>query len=93
MLSGRGLCDELITRPEDIYIYDISSLRVKGQYPILTSSTRARDEFSSLILSAKTTVNTEATLGCRQDTRAKICIDTPVTNLIKVALKVYNYFI
>ena len=51
MLSGRGLCDELITRPEEsyrlwcvvvcdletlrmgapyIYIYDISSLRVKG---------------------------------------------------------------
>ena len=52
MLSGRGLCDELITRPEEsyrlwcvvvcdlqtlrigaiyihIYIYDISSLRVK----------------------------------------------------------------
>jgi len=50
-LSGRGLCDELITRPEEsyrlwcvivcdletsrsgapyIYIYDISSLRVKG---------------------------------------------------------------
>ena len=57
MLSGRGLCDELITRPEEsyrlccvvvvcdletsrigapyiyIYIYDISSLRVKT--PIL----------------------------------------------------------
>ena len=49
MLSGRGLCDELITRPEESYrlwcvvvcdletsrigapyIYDISSLRVKG---------------------------------------------------------------
>ena len=52
VLSGRGLCDELITRPEEsyrlccvvcvwsrniknrrsiyIYIYDISSLRVKG---------------------------------------------------------------
>ena len=50
MLSGRGLCDELITRPEEsyrlwcvvvcdletsrmgapyIYIYDISTLRVK----------------------------------------------------------------
>jgi len=50
VLSGRGLCDELITRPEEsyrlccvvvcdletsrigspyIYIYDISSLRVK----------------------------------------------------------------
>ena len=50
MLSGRGLCDELITRPQEsyrlccvvvcdletsrigvpyIYIYDISSLRVK----------------------------------------------------------------
>ena len=51
MLSGRGLCDELITRPEESYrlccvvvcdletsrigapyIYDISSLRVKGQH-------------------------------------------------------------
>ena len=52
MLSGRGLCDELITRPEEsyrlccavvcdletlrigapyIYIYDISSLRVKNR--------------------------------------------------------------
>jgi len=52
VLSGRGLCDELITRPEEsyrlycvvvcdletsrigapyIYIYDISSLRVKLQ--------------------------------------------------------------
>ena len=49
MLSGRGLCDELLTRPEESYrlwcvvvrdletsrigapyIYDISSLRVKG---------------------------------------------------------------
>jgi len=48
VLSGRGLCDELITRPEESYrlwcvmcdletsrmgasyIYDISSLRVKG---------------------------------------------------------------
>ena len=49
MLSGRGLCDELITRPEESYrlwcvvvcdletsrigapyMYDISSLRVKG---------------------------------------------------------------
>ena len=48
MLSGRGLCDELITRPEEsyrlccvvvrdletsrigaLYVYDISSLRVK----------------------------------------------------------------
>jgi len=48
-LSGRGLCDELITRPEESYrlccvvvcdletsrigapyIYDVSSLRVKG---------------------------------------------------------------
>jgi len=50
VLSGRGLCDELITRPEDSYrlwcvvvcdletsricapyIYDISSLMVKGK--------------------------------------------------------------
>ena len=48
MLSGRGLCDKLITRPEESYrlwcivcdletsrigvpyIYDVSSLRVKG---------------------------------------------------------------
>jgi len=48
VLSGRGLCDELITRPEESYrlrcvvcdletsrmgapyIYDISSLKVKG---------------------------------------------------------------
>jgi len=40
VLSGRGLCDELITRPEESYrlccvvvcapyIYDISRLRVK----------------------------------------------------------------
>ena len=62
MLSGRGLCDELITRPEEsyrlccvvvcdletsrigapcIYIYDISSLRVKhclytGKYSHIT---------------------------------------------------------
>jgi len=53
VLSGRGLCDELITRPEEshrlccvvvcdletsrigapyIYIYDISTLRVKFAY-------------------------------------------------------------
>jgi len=60
VLSGRGLCDELITRPEEsyrlccvvvcdletskigapyIYIYDISSLRVKH-------TTYTRDEYS-----------------------------------------------
>ena len=57
MLSGRGLCDELITRPEEsyrvwcvavcdletsrigapyVYIYDISSLRVKRDGHSLT---------------------------------------------------------
>ena len=61
MLSGRGLCDELITRPEEsyrlccvvvcdletsrigapyIYIYDISSLRVKIYVPQLSSGFR-----------------------------------------------------
>ena len=53
MLSDRGLCDELITRPEEfyrlccvvvcdletsrigaLYIYDISSLRVKGIFAV-----------------------------------------------------------
>ena len=58
MLSGRGLCDELITRPEEsyrlccvvvcyletsrigapyIYMYDISSLRVKDHIRVTVS--------------------------------------------------------
>ena len=60
MLSGRGLCDELITRLEEsyglccvvvcdiknrcsIYIYDISSLRVKGIKHLFVSGGFCRD--------------------------------------------------
>jgi len=57
-LSGRGLCDELITRPEESYrlccvvvcdlessrmgapyMYDISRLRVKGNFKALCNHT------------------------------------------------------
>jgi len=58
VLSGRGLCDELITRPEESYrlccvvcdletsrmgapyIYDISHLRIKEQWNIVTLNTK-----------------------------------------------------
>ena len=39
MLSGRGLCDELITRPEESYllwcvvVYDLETLWMRGPWP------------------------------------------------------------
>jgi hypothetical protein len=69
VLSGRGLCDKLITRPEEsyrlccvvvcdletsriytpyIYIYDISTLRVKPEINVL--STNKKSQFHKNIL-------------------------------------------
>jgi len=44
VLSGRGLCDELITRPEESYrlecvvVCDLETSRIKRPWPALGSS-------------------------------------------------------
>jgi len=67
-LSGRGLCDELITRPEESYrlccvvvcdletsridapyIYDISNLRVKETFYLLSNSYSEKIIFHYLV--------------------------------------------
>jgi len=47
-LSGRGLCDELITRPEESYrlwcvvVYDLETSRVRRPWPALGRSATAK---------------------------------------------------
>ena len=49
MLSGRGLCDELITRPEESYrvwcvvVYDLETSRIGAAYTYDISSLRVND--------------------------------------------------
>jgi len=48
-LSGRGLCDELITRPEESYqlccvvVCDLETLRISAPYIYDISSLRVKD--------------------------------------------------
>jgi len=50
-LSGRGLCDELITRPEESYrlwcvvVCDLETSRTRKSWPALGRSTRAKKKF------------------------------------------------
>ena len=56
MLSGRGLCDELITRPEESYrlwcvvVYDLETSRMGAPYIYDISNLRVNSEFKGLIL-------------------------------------------
>ena len=49
MLSGRGLCDELITRPEESYqllcvvVYDLETSRIGAPYIYDISSLKVND--------------------------------------------------
>jgi hypothetical protein len=49
VLSGRGLCDELITRPEESYrlccvvVWDLETSRMRRSWPALGSSARGKN--------------------------------------------------
>ena len=51
MLSGRGLCDELITRPEESYrllcvvVYDLETSRIGAPYIYDISNLRVNSAF------------------------------------------------
>ena len=55
MLSGRGLCDELITHPEESYrlccivVYDLETSRIGAPYIYDISSLRVND-FALILL-------------------------------------------
>ena len=54
MLSGRGLCDELITRPEESYrlscvvVCDLETSRIGAQYIYDISSLRVKNVFDNM---------------------------------------------
>jgi len=55
VLSGRGLCDELITRPEESYrlwcvVCDLETPRIGAPYIYDISSLRVKSEFVILLL-------------------------------------------
>jgi len=51
VLSGRGLCDELITRPEESYrlwciiVYDLETSRMNRPWPALGRSTTEKKKY------------------------------------------------
>jgi hypothetical protein len=55
VLSGRGLCDELITRPEESYrlccvvVCDLETSRIGAQYIYDISNLRVKNTFSTNI--------------------------------------------
>jgi len=59
VLSGRGLCDELITRPEESYrrccvvVYDLESSRIGAPYIYDISNLRVKHAAHSLFFSSK----------------------------------------
>jgi len=62
-LSGRGLCDELITRPEESYrlwcvvVCDLETSRIGAPYIYDISNLRVNNEISGMWESKPTTVN------------------------------------
>jgi len=56
VLSGRGLCDELITRPEESYrlwcvvVCDLETSRMKRPWPALGRSATAKKKSCWLLL-------------------------------------------
>ena len=56
VLSGRGLCDELITRPEDyrlqcVVVCDLETLRIRRPWPALgRSATEKKNSHSGYYL-------------------------------------------
>ena len=67
MLSGSGLCDELITRPEDSYrrccvvVYDLETSRMGAPY--IYDISRLRVKLVSLVLIEMTLFNFSAQIG------------------------------
>ena len=63
VLSGRGLCDELITRPEEFYqlcrvvVCDLETSRIRVPWPALGHSATGKRNFTSLIFVEKIAKN------------------------------------
>jgi hypothetical protein len=59
VLSGRGLCDELITRPEESYrlwyfvVCGLETSRMRRPWPALGRSATGKEQYVSLVISLK----------------------------------------
>jgi len=88
VLLGRGLCDELITRPEESYwlwcevVCDLETSRIRRPWPALgRSATEKKNKdlkFCSIIIQLSTGINFTGTVICTQVslTSLHLCISS-----------------